>query len=173
MVVNCFFTYVTTGYTLSHCALTQTCLLLQVRGTSCWVCMWKAKVEISYLDLNHLGHKSYTWTPASPATSPYLPLLLLLFFFLMLVNRHLQKVLFTADEAHCASHPSRARAERTRPNPSKTPPLGPPLLSPPLLSSPLVGELLGLYSAQTGDKCAQSGWHHCGVTGGGLKESSG
>ena len=91
----------------------------------------------------------------------------------MLVNRHLQKVLFTADEAHCASHPSRARAERTRPNPSKTPPLGPPLLSSsPLLSSPLVGELLGLYSARTGDKCAQSGWHHCGVTGG-LKESSG
>lgn len=115
--------------------------------------MWKAKVEISYRDLNHLGHKSYTWTPASPATSPYLPLLLLLFFFLMLVNRHLQKVLFTADEAHCASHPSRARAERTRPNPSKTPPLGPPLLSPPLLSS-CGGAVRALFRSNGRQMCA-------------------
>lgn len=45
------------------------------------------------------------------ALATYLFLLLLL----MLVNRHLQKVLFTADEAHCASHPSKARAHTSKP----------------------------------------------------------
>lgn len=63
-------------------------------------------------------------------------------------NRHLQKVLFTANEAHCASHPSKAR-----PNPFKT--------------SAAVGELLPGFdsSAQTHDWGAQPvrpaslGWH--------------
>lgn len=49
------------------------------------------------------------------ANSPYLlraPFLLLL---PMVVNRHLQEVLFTADEAHRASHPSKARAHTSKP----------------------------------------------------------
>lgn len=39
----------------------------------------------------------------------------LLFVGLMLVIRHLQKVLFAADEAHRASHPSDARAHTSKP----------------------------------------------------------
>lgn len=67
-------------------------------------------------------------TPArvsSAAANSYLcQVLFRLFFDLILV--HLQKVLFTADEAHRASHPSEARARtyRSKPIQKLPPPLG-------------------------------------------------
>lgn len=69
-------------------------------------------------------------TPArvsSAAANSYLcQVLFRLFFDLILV--HLQKVLFTADEAHRASHPSEARARtyRSKPIQKLPPPLGSP-----------------------------------------------
>lgn len=74
----------------------------------------------------------------------------------MLVNRHLQKVLFTADEAHCASHPSKARAHSSQLKPIQNFTTRCSSVTPLLRCS-----LLWLYSAQTSDKCAQSPWHHC------------
>lgn len=60
----------------------------------------------------HIGHPR-----VSPllATSPYLLRASFLLLLPMVVNRHLQKVLFTADEAHRASHPSKARAHTSKP----------------------------------------------------------
>lgn len=56
----------------------------------------------------HIGHPRV-------ATSPYLLRASFLLLLPMVVNRHLQKVLFTADEAHRASHPSKARAHTSKP----------------------------------------------------------
>lgn len=68
------------------------------------------------------------------ATSPYLVLGSLLLFLLMLVNRHLQKVLFTADEAHRAAHPSEARARTSKPI-QKLPALGALLCLTPVITT--------------------------------------
>lgn len=88
------------------------------------------------------------------AASSYLfQSLFLLLFLLMVVHRHLQKVLFTADEAHRASHPSKARAHTSK-----------PIQRLPARLPSAAAQLLWLYSAQTGDKCAQPGWHHCAVS---------
>lgn len=60
---------------------------------------------------------------------------LLLLFDLMLVRGHLQKVLFAADEAHCASHPSEASAHTSKSIHKVTPAGLPPSRSPPQRSS--------------------------------------
>lgn len=94
----------------------------------------------------------------SPRVSPYLcQVLLRLFFDLMLV--HLQKILFTTDEAHRASHPSEARAHTSRSRPIQK--LPPPLAPPRARSSSSAAQIWWLNSAHMGDKCAV--WHRHGV----------
>ncbi len=100
------------------------------------------------------------WRPPAHFFSPsssYLLQALFLLLLLMLISRHLQKVLFTADEAHRASHPSKARARTSKPIQTK--------LQPSVrVSHAPAGSLLWLYSAQAGDECAQPLWHHCLVS---------
>lgn len=93
--------------------------------------------------------------PTSAATSYLCQVPLCLFFDLMLV--HLQKILFTADEAHRASHPSEARPGRIRPAPNPSKKLPPPLASLRARSSSSAAQIWRLNSAHMGDKCAV--WH--------------
>lgn len=91
---------------------------------------------------------------SSAAANSYLcQVLFRLFFDFMLV--HLQKVLFTADEAHRASHPSEARAHTYWSKPIQK--LPPPLGSPRARSSSSAAQIWWLNSAHMGDKCAV--WH--------------
>lgn len=78
------------------------------------------------------------------------------FFDLMLV--HLQKVLFTADEAHRASHPSEARARTHSSKPIQKRPA--PLAAPRARSSSSEAQIWWLNSAHMGHKCAVWHRHH-------------
>lgn len=81
-----------------------------------------SEIEFAHPGANSHGRTANAQTSSVPtparlssaaAYSYLFQVLLRLFFDLMLV--HLQKVLFTADKAHRASHPSEARAHRSQP----------------------------------------------------------